>query len=261
MSDELINQEVAQQANFPQEESIEQPTEQSTEQSKTEQSKTEQSKIESERKYKDTTEQNFRVMRERAEIAERRAQEMEQYIRAQQQPKEQAPQEEYDDFDIKDEDFVEGKHVKKPIRKLQKELKQQKQELDEYKKQISAESARLRLRSEMPDFEKVVNQTTLDKLSKTKPALYRTLMATQDLYDCGYSAYEMIKNNKLDINEYEDQDNRLDTNKAKPRSSSAASPHAQEAPLSRAQDYDRRILTEERKEQLRRQVEDAKRNI
>jgi hypothetical protein len=249
MSDELDNQGtqiVAEQANFQQEQP--QP----------------EQKVE-EPKKEDTKEQNMRALRQQAEEerrarldTERKLQELEQYVRGQ-QPQQQ-PSEEEDDFDIKDEDFVEGKHVKKPMRKLQKELKETRKKLEEQSQYFASVTAETRLKSQFNDFDTVVTKENLERLAQTKPSLYRTMMSNPDLYDKGYTAYEMIRNSGINSTEYEAEDNRLNTNKTKPRSSSAAAPQAQEAPLARAADYDRRVLTEERKEQLRRQVEEAKRN-
>ena len=72
----------------------------------------------------------------------------------------------------------------------------------------------------------------------------------------------MIKNGNISKkdSQYSNQDKRLEENKAKPRAIGNASPQAGDTPLSKVGDYDRRILTEERKDQLRKQVEEAKRN-
>lgn len=247
MSDELVNHEVEQGANFPQEQT--QP----------------EQKVE-EPKKEDNKEQNMRALREQAEEerrrrleSERRIQELEQYVRGQ-QPQQQPQPEEEDDFDIKDEDFVEGKHVKKPIRKLQKKLKETEEKLEKQAQYFASVTAETRLKSQFNDFDTVVTKENLEKLAQTKPSLYRTMMSNPDLYDKGYTAYEMIRGSGINSTEYEAEDNRINSNKTKPRSVSAAAPQAQEAPLARAADYDRRVLTEERKEQLRRQVEEAKRN-
>jgi hypothetical protein len=250
MSDELDNQGtqiVAEQANFQQEQP--QP-EQKAEEPKRE----------------DTKEQNMRALRQQAEDerrarldTERKLQELEQFVRGQ-QPQQQQPVEEEVDFDIKDEDFVEGKHVKKPMRKFQKELKETRKKLEEQSQYFASVTAETRLKSQFNDFDTIVTKENLERLAQTKPSLYRTMMSNPDLYDKGYTAYEMIRGSGINTTEYETEDNRINSNKTKPRSVSAAAPQAQEAPLARAADYDRRVLTEERKEQLRRQVEEAKRN-
>lgn len=199
MSDD-VNQEIAQQANFPQEETPEQPKVEAAPEPKT-----------------DTKEQNMRILRERIEAAERRNQEMEQYIRAQQPQQVQQQPEEEDDFDMKDEDFVEGKHVKKPMRKLQKELKETRKQLEEQRQYFASVTAETRLKSQFNDFDTVVTKENIEKLAASKPALYRSMMASPDLYDKGYTAYEMIRNSGIISDDYSAQDQKLESNKAKPR--------------------------------------------
>ena len=62
-------------------------------------------------------EQNMRYFRERAEMAERRAQELEQLVR--QNMNQNAPttkiQLEEDPLDIQDDTYIEGKHLKKYV--------------------------------------------------------------------------------------------------------------------------------------------------
>jgi hypothetical protein len=55
-------------------------------------------------------------------------------------------------------------------------------------------------------------------------------------------------------------DKRIEQNKNKPRSIANVAPQTGDTPLTKVGDYDRRILTEERKAEIRRQVEEAKRN-
>lgn len=206
-------------------------------------------------------EQNLRILRERAENAERRAAEMEQYLRSSQQPQQQqVPEEDNDELDIKDDDFIEGKHLKKYVKSLKKELKEAKKQFVDYNQQTALATAEVRLKSQFNDFDNVVTKDNLEKLAATKPALYRTIMANQDIYDRGYVAYEMIKSANIGAEDYSKQEKRIEENRNKPRSASTAAPQTSDNPLTRVGDYDRRVLTEERKEQLRRQVEEAKRN-
>ena len=133
---------------------------------------------------------------------------------------------------------------------------------EENSKKNAMANAQVLLKSQFNDFDTVVSEENLKKLSDTQPVLYRTLLASSDIYDRGYSAYAMIKNSNIIKNnsQYSDQDKRLEENKAKPRAIGNASPQSGDTPLSKVGDYDRRILTEERKDQLRKQVEEAKRN-
>lgn len=203
-------------------------------------------------------ESNFRILRERAEAAERRSQELERMIHLnQQQP--QPKVEEDDDMDINDDTYIEGKQLKKYVKKLKQELKETKKTFEEQNQRNAITQAEIRLKSQFTDFDAVVTKDNLSKLADQKPALYRSIMANQDIYDRGYTAYEMLRNSGY-INEYAQTDKRLEDNRSKPRSAANANPQTGETPLARVGDYDRRVLTEDRKDQLRRQVEEAKKN-
>ena len=117
----------------------------------------------------------------------------------------------------------------------------------------------MRLKSQFNDFDSVVTKENLDKLASQKPSLYRSILSNPDLYDKGYTAYEFIKNSDILSGQYQEIDRKVEENRSKPRSAANVAPQSGDTPLARVGDYDRRILTEERKDQLRRQVEEAKR--
>ena len=202
---------------------------------------------------------NFKIMRERAEQAERRAQELERYVQTMQQGQQpqqaQAPQEEQDSYAFEDDTYVEGKQLKRELKNIKKELRQTQKQLQEYNQQTSSSSAELRLKARYADFDTVVNQENIHRLAQERPALYRSMLANPDLYEKGESAYEIIKT-MLPRNNYQEQDRKIEENAQKPRS--AATAQASVSPLASIQDYDRRILTEDRKRQLREQVRNAK---
>jgi len=206
-------------------------------------------------------EQNMRYLRERAEAAERRSQELERIMQMnmnQNQPATKLQIEE-EEFDLSDDTYIEGKHLKKYVNNLKKELKETKKRQEDFMRQATVSNAELRLKSQFADFDSVVSKENLEKLSIQKPSLFRSIMANPDIYDQGFTAYEMIKNSGISNNVYEAQDRKIEENKVKPRASAVAGPQAAETPLTRVGDYDRRILTDERKMQLLRQVEEAKR--
>lgn len=210
-------------------------------------------------------EQNLRILRERAEAAERKSQELERLIQmnmSQQQATKLQVADDEDDFDISDDTYIEGKHLKKYVKNLKKELKDTKREIREAAERTASTQAEFRLKSEYSDFEQVVTKENLEKLQQLKPSLYRSLVANPDIYDRGCTAYDMIKYSPLfDKQEYHELDRKMEDNRVKPRSAgSNAAAQTGETPLARVGDYDRRVLTEERKAQLRRQVEEAKRN-
>jgi hypothetical protein len=191
-------------------------------------------------------------MRERAEQAERRAHELERTMWQQSQPKPQSPQSDYED-----ETLIEGKHLKKydqTIQAMRSELEETKRHLANF----NTTSAELQLRAKFSDFDATVNDDNIERLSREKPALYRSILANPDLRDKGETAYEAIKAylKPQTAQNYEQVDRRIAENKAKPKASPAVAPQASDSPLSRAGDYDRRSLTDAQKnanyEEMRR---------
>lgn len=210
-------------------------------------------------------ESNMRILRERAEAAERRAQDLERLVQSNLSHSEQKTKiqliDEDDDIDISDDSYVEGKQIKKYIKSLKRQIKTTEEKFEKYNQQASVTQAELLLKSQFADFDSVVSKENLDRLALSKPALHRTIFANPDIYDRGYAAYELIKSSGVIPTGYESIDKKLEENKSKPRSVATASPQTSDTPLARIGDYDRRILTEERKAQLRRQVEESKRNL
>jgi hypothetical protein len=206
-------------------------------------------------------EASHRVLRERAENAERRAQELERMVQmnmSQQQPTKMQLSDDEDDFNLGDDSYVEGKDLKKYVKTLKQEIKNTKKQFEEYHQQNALTQAELRLRAKYSDFDNVVTKENLEKLATHKPSLYKAIYASADIYDRGDIGYELIKSSGILQSQYPEIDKKLEDNRNKPRSSANVSPQSSDTPLSRVGDYDRRILSEDRKEQLRRQVEQAK---
>lgn len=219
----------------------------------------EQEKVQEHSQRESEKEINLRILRERAEAAERRAWELEQSMN-QQRPAPKNDDDDDDEWDLNDDSFVEGKDLKKYVKKLKKTVKDTHKSLEEFRQKSALEQAEIRLKSHFPDFENVVTEANIRKLQQADPVEYRSIMNSNDIYDRGYLAYKRLREIAGSQQGYADVDQKIDANKGKPRAASNASPQASETPLARVGDYDRRVLTEERKAQLRRQVEEAKRN-
>ena len=162
--------------------------------------------------------------------------------------------EDEDDLGISDDTYVEGKHLKKYIKKLEKKLENNEKRFSEY----NETNAEMRLKGQFSDFDSVVNNDNLRKLQQQKPALYRTILSNPDLYDKGYTAYELIKNsgiatNNNNDNNYEDIDRRVAQNQSKPRSASNVAPQVSESPLGEVSNIGRRILSEKQAADIIRQ--------
>lgn len=213
-----------------------------------------------------TREYNFRVMREKLERAEREAREKEEMLQrllAQQQTAQPARKqyvaEDDEDYtvSVNPDDIVEGKHLSKIDKKITKQFNTLKQELDYYKQQAAAAAAEARLKSQYRDLDEVLSVDNIKTLQTIYPELARTIDRNPDLYDKAVSAYTMIKNLGIHQSEADQAKTKITQNMAKPRPLAAAkTSQPSESPLSKASVYGNR-LSEERKEQLRREMDEA----
>lgn len=101
--------------------------------------------------YKPAPQESWKMLREKAERAERRAEELERMIYEAQSPK-QADAEEDLNVSVDDDSLVEGKHLSKVNKKIQNLERQLKQ----YEQQTSLSSAEIKLKTQYPDFDRVV---------------------------------------------------------------------------------------------------------
>ncbi len=219
--------------------------------------------------FESTKDYNLRVLAERAEQAERKAAEYQRYIESLQKQSQQQnhalAQEAYSDndldfdADISDDDYLDGKQLKKVTKTLKQELRQMKQQLQQVNQVNQASAAEMRLRSQYADFDAVVTKENLKTFAKIYPEEYQSIKSNPDLYGMGKTAYTLLKRLGIADSEMEMQEQRLAENKSKPRAAASVGPQISDSPMARLGEYDRRVLTEERKAQLRKQVEEAKR--
>jgi hypothetical protein len=195
-------------------------------------------------------EKNLKILRERAERAEReRDQLMQAALRDQQQnlgPKKVSQvleEDEEDEIGLGNDDIVEGKHLSK----VQKEIRNLKKELNQYKQQSSTQTAEARLKSQYSDFDNVVTRENIDLLAHSYPELAQTLRNAPDLYTQGSAAYTLIKKFIEQPKPFEAL--QTERNIAKPRPSNSISPQQGDTPLSRANAF-ANGLTEDLKTQL-----------
>lgn len=197
---------------------------------------------------------NFKAMREKAERLERENEEIRRALQAHQKPQ-QAEQEE-PEYNVNADDYVEGKH----LNKVGKEIRALKEQLKSYQQQSAQSITEAKIKAAYPDFNKVVNTDNIEMLKDSYPELYNTINSSTDLYSTAVSAYTLIK--KLGIHQ-EDvyvQDKAMALkNAAKPKPLASVSPQQGDSPLSKANAF-ANGLTEELKEQLRREMYDARKN-
>lgn len=201
---------------------------------------------------------NFAALREKAERAER---ERDEYARrlAEMQPKTkpmEMPAEEDNDFQLEPDAVAEGKH----LTKMQKEVKKLKAELNQYKQQTTVSVIEAKIKSQFPDFEKVVNSETIAMLNTAYPELANTLGSSADLYSKAITAYQMIKKFGIANEEPYKQDiERIKANSAKPKPLVSGNTQQGESPLTRANAF-ASGLTDELKQQLIKEMQDARKN-
>jgi hypothetical protein len=191
-------------------------------------------------------------------LAENRAQELERAMQSYQQPQSQQPIEESDDIGVDNEDYVQAKHVKTSNKKMSKKLSVAEQKLMELEQRLSYMQAKVDT-SSLKDFDEVVSDDNLKTLARLYPDDYETLRTNPNASAKAKTAYNMIKNyGILDAHKSTtrnmDIENRIIQNKQKPQSSSNVSPQQPQTPLTRLDDYERRVLTEADRDRIMAEV-------
>jgi hypothetical protein len=185
---------------------------------------------------------SFRQLREKAERLER---ERDEYARqVQRQVKPQPQEEPEDDFRINPDDLVEGKH----LTRYEKKLKKLEEAMKVSQKQSYDAAAEHRVRTEMPDFDKIVTQDTLYILQSQFPELAASINSNPDLYSKAKAAHQAIT--KLGITpDYSSEQNTINKNVAKPKPLASIAPQQGDSPLTRANAF-ASGLTDDMKRQL-----------
>lgn len=197
---------------------------------------------------------NFRALREKAQRLERERDHALAQLNAKHQ---QPPEDDADDIGIAPDDLAEGKHLSK----LNKKVRDMQKEMQLYKQQTQTVSAETRLKIQYPDIEKVVSQDNISQLNELYPELAHTLNANQDLYSKAVAAYTMIKKLGIHAEDTFSAERELaQKNAAKPKPLASVSPQQGDSPLSRANAF-ANGLTDELKEQLRKEMMEARRHI
>jgi hypothetical protein len=209
---------------------------------------------------------NFRSIREAKERAEQERDAMFQQMlsmqreiqKQQQQPQKEEQQEQYDFEDIDSESLVEGKHVKKVANKL----RSMEQQIRKYQAVAEETALESRIRTHFPDFEKVVSRENIEMLKSQYPEIAQSIMDTSDNYNKAAAAYSVIKNFGIhkDSPKYEADRAKAIENNQKPRPTAAVSSSRGDSPLSRANSF-ANGMTDELKEQLRREMNAARRAL
>ena len=181
-------------------------------------------------KQKSNEQKNFAALRQKAEKAE-----YERDLALQRLQELERKSEESDDINLDNEDFAEGKHLRKMQNSNAREFKKLKEELQTYKKQADHAATEARIKTTYHDFDDIVNVDNLNALRESHPALATTIQSAPDLYSQAVTAYTMIKNlgivpDKQQVNDKQ----RANNNLYKPRPATSVSPQQGDNPLTRA---------------------------
>ncbi len=210
----------------------------------------EEPKTPQQKRFAQLREQNEKLERENAEN-QRLLQQYQQYLLSQEQQQEQQyqqPQQQYQQppqeapkFNVKDDEYTEWKDVKGYTDHRFNELAKQnallQQRLAKQEADQQAAAAESRLLAQHPDFYKVASIENCAKLRKLYPEVAEGLVRTQDSYLQAKNTYTLLKS--LGIVEEESrtaQENaqKLEANKKRPRSSASVAPQHDVSPLSQA---------------------------
>ena len=201
---------------------------------------------------------NIRVLRERAEKAEREKEQLMRFVsdRLPKQKQVDPAQEENLEFSIAPDELAEGKH----LAKLNKKIERLENQIKQGNQQSFAMSTEARLKANYPDFEKVVSQSNVASLSDMYPEIAKTIGESSDLYNKAVSAYTMIKKFGIHQDEVFVQEKaKVQANAVKPRPLASLSPQQGESPLSKANAF-ANGLTPELQKQLWKETKDAMKN-
>lgn len=209
---------------------------------------------------------NMRSMREARERAERERDELMQLLQQQmrnQQPQQKQPEpEQEEDFDIDNDALVEGKALKQYNKKMTQQMKALQDQLKSYQAQSAEAIVEAKIKSQFPDFDKVVSRENVMYLNESNPEIARMLRDTPDMYDKAVSAYKVIKQFGIHKDPMMDRDHkRAIANVNKPRPLASVNPQQGETPLTKANAFANGEFSAEMKEQLRREMFQSRKNL
>jgi hypothetical protein len=199
-------------------------------------------------------EENLKIIRQSKERAERERDEAIRMMQQMQQMKVQ-PIPEEDEPKLNPDDLVEWKHVQKMMKKQEQKIQQQQQ-------QMAESMTEARIKAQFPDFDQIVTPDNIAALRDADPEYAAIINAHPDMYMKAVSVYKQIKRLGLnpDIQAFASEKERAAKNVSKPKPLASVAPQQGDTPLSRANAF-ASGLTPELKEQLRKEMEEARKNL
>ncbi len=204
---------------------------------------------------------NFRMVRERAERAERERDEIMRWAMNQNKQPEQKivePKEDYSDINLDDDALMEGKHAKR----IQSQTKKTSKDLENLREEVKNEMSDLKLRYKYPDIDTVVNSDNIELLKSMNPELVEAIISMNDTYKKGKLAYESIKQyGIIKDKSYEYNKVLAQNNSAKPRPIASLSPQQSRSPLSNVNGFANAPDTQETKDKVWRDMLEHMKNL
>lgn len=208
----------------------------------------------------DKGKENFRILRERAESAERERALLMQ--RLQELESKQQSVSEPEDIGIAPDALAEGKH----LAQIYKRMKQMESQISNYQKQTAQNVMEAQLKAQYPDFDAVVSKDNIEALRASHPTIAQALAtaAASDAYSAASSAYTIIK--EMGISKFNQEASMtrqlIKENAHKPRSAQSASPQRGNSPLNNVNQFIRDgLATDEYQEALRKEMHQARMSI
>lgn len=199
---------------------------------------------------------SFRALRDKAERIERERDEAVYRLQQLESQRQQQSEPQEEDYNLGPDDIAEGKHlykVSKEVKELKKIIKQQSQDFHQ-------QNTQLKIKSQFPDFDKVVSKQNVEILSQQYPEVANMLSKSEDLYSVGVSAYTLIKQFGIHQEDIYERDRIMaQKNAAKPRPLASVNPQQGNSPMSRVNEFENG-LTEELKVRLNKEMIEAMKN-
>ena len=218
--------------------------------------------IEVQQPKEDNMSKNLAAMRKKLEeeerlrlAAERRADDLEKSRSEQANLYTRAPiQAQEEDYGSDPDDYVATKTLKKTASALKTQAQDTQQQVHQLQERLAYFEAKTQLDS-IKDFNEVVNDDNLKNFARLYPRDYNTMMKNSDLTEKSMTAYNMIKNYGIYEKAIAKADAKIANNLSKPASANIANPQQPQTPLSRLNDYERRVLTEADKDRINKDLE------
>lgn len=197
----------------------------------------------------DIHEENYKSLRQARMQAERERDELYRRLQVYEQQKQQEPEEDLT-INVAEGDYVEGKHLSK----VDKKIRKLEQAVAQYQKQAYEYSIEAQIKAQYPDYDRVVNNETIERLKNEHPDIAQTLASSTDLKSKALSTYKMIDKLGLAPNPAFDYEKHLvQRNAAKPKPVASVSPQQGDSPLSNANAF-ANGLTDELKTKLHQEM-------